>query len=113
MRQVNDVAHTPNRAHQRIAASLILWHHPQSVTWPRTLSENVAAALPPGGSADPSPANQQAIGDVNLQALTSIFFTGANQFNAAAYLIFIALGIAWMAIVLRVALTLESHLFML
>jgi MFS family permease len=96
-----------------LCASLILRHHPQSAAWPATLSDNLAATLAPGGSADPRPANQQAIGDVNLQALTSIFFTTAKNFNAAAYLVFLALGVAWLVVVLRVTPNLESHLLAL
>ena len=44
----------------------------------------------PGGSADPRPENQQAIGDLNLQTLTSIFFPDAGMFNPVAYVTFLA-----------------------
>ena len=69
----------------------MLQTHPHSADWPSSLRANLSATLSPGGSADPRPANQQAIGDVNLQALTSIFFVPAGIFNPAAYVIFLAL----------------------
>ena len=62
-----------------LCASLILSHHPHSAGWASTLNANLSATLSPGGSADPRPANQQAIGDVNLQTLTSIFFADAQE----------------------------------
>jgi Glycosyltransferase family 87 len=96
-----------------LCGSLILRHHPQSASWQTTLRDNLTATLAAGGSADPRPANQQAIGDVNLQALTSIFLPDAKQFNAAAYLIFVTLGVAWLAAVLRLASDQESHLLAL
>ena len=74
-----------------LCGSLILERHPRSADWTSTLSANLSATLSPGGSADPRPANQQSIGDVNLQALTSIFFVDARRFNAVAYLIFLVL----------------------
>ncbi len=69
-----------------LCGSLILGHHPRSADWTSTLSANLSATLSPGGSADPRPANQQSIGDVNLQALTSIFFVDARRFNARGLL---------------------------
>jgi hypothetical protein len=66
--------------------------------------------LSPGGSADPRPANPQAIGDENLQALTSIFIAKAGQFNAAAYVIFLALSGAGILVVLRAHRGPELHL---
>jgi Glycosyltransferase family 87 len=74
-----------------LCASLILGHRPRSADWTSTLRANLSATLSPGGSADPRPANQQSIGDVNLQALTSIFFPDAGRFNALAYAVFLAL----------------------
>jgi hypothetical protein len=56
------------------------------------------------------PANPQAIGDQNLQALTSIFIAKAGQFNAAAYAIFLALYGAGMVVVLRAHRGPELHL---
>ena len=50
--------------------------HPLSADWTSTLRANLSATLSPGGSADPRPANQEAVGDTNLQVLTSIFSRG-------------------------------------
>ena len=93
-----------------LCASLILGHHPRSAAWASTLRGNLSATLSPGGSADPRPANPQAIGDENLQALTSIFIARAGQFNAAAYAIFLALYGVGMVVVLRAPRGPELHL---
>ena len=93
-----------------LCASLILGHHPRSAGWASTLRANLSATLSPGGSADPRPANPQAIGDENLQALTSIFMAKAGQFNAAAYAIFLALFGAGMLVVLRANRVPELHM---
>jgi hypothetical protein len=93
-----------------LCASLILGQHPRSAGWASTLRANLSATLSPGGSADPRPANPQAIGDQNLQALTSIFIAKARQFNAAAYAIFLALLGAGMLVVLRANRGPELHL---
>ena len=74
-----------------LCAGLILGHHPRSAGWVSTLRANLSATLSPGGSADPRPANHQAVGDENLQTLTSIFFADAGRFNAVAYAVFLAL----------------------
>jgi Glycosyltransferase family 87 len=74
-----------------LSSALILQLHPRSVGWAPTLRENLTATLDTGGSADPRPTNPQAIGDTNLQALTSIFFTDARIFNAVAYAVFAVL----------------------
>jgi len=93
-----------------LCASLVLGHHPRSAGWASTLRANLSATLSPGGSADPRPANPQAIGDENLQALTSIFISNAGQFNAAAYAIFLALFGAGMLVVLRANRVPELHM---
>jgi hypothetical protein len=92
-----------------LSASLLLERHPRSAGWASTLRANLSATLSPGGSADPRPENQQAIGDVNLQPLTSIFFAGAGRFNAAAYAVFLALLVAGMAAVWRANRAPEIH----
>jgi hypothetical protein len=94
-------------------ASLILGHHPRSAGWASTLRGNLSATLSPGGSADPRPANPQAIGDENLQALTSIFVANTGQFNATAYAIFLALLGAGTVVVLRANRGPELHLMAL
>jgi hypothetical protein len=92
-----------------VSAVLILGHHPRSAGWATALHENLSATLSPGGSADPRPANQQAIGDVNVQALTSIFFTDARSFNSAAYAVFLVLLLAGTMAVLRTNAGTEVH----
>jgi hypothetical protein len=84
-----------------LSAVLILHERPRSADWLTTLRANLSGTLSPGGSADPRPANQQAIGDINLQALTSIFFTDARRFNPVAYALFVALLATWITAVLR------------
>jgi hypothetical protein len=96
-----------------LSASFILQHHPRSADWATTLRGNLSATLSPGGSADPRPANQQAIGDINLQALTSVFFPEAKQFNAAAYVVFLALFALSITAIARTAATRETHLLAL
>lgn len=92
-----------------LSAGLVLRSHPRSAGWASTLRVNLTATLNTGGSADPRPANQQAIGDANLQAMSSIFFPDARQFNAAAYAIFLFLLAAWIVAVLGANAGPESH----
>jgi hypothetical protein len=96
-----------------LSAGLILSQRPRSADWLSTLRANLSATLSPGGSADPRPANQQAIGDINLQALTSIFFTDARRFNPIAYSIFAVLLATWIAAVLRANAGPDIHLLAL
>ncbi len=96
-----------------LSAGFILQHHPRSADWLTTLRGNLTATLSPGGSADPRPANQQAIGDINLQALTSIFFPQAKQFNAAAYVVFLALFALGITATVRTTPNREIHLLAL
>ena len=84
-----------------LCAAFVLHQHPRSAAWRSTLRTNLAATLSPGGSADPRPANQQSVGDINLQALTSIFLVDARAFNRAAYAVFLALLGAWVVAALR------------
>ena len=84
-----------------LSASLILSHHPRSAGWSSTLRANLTATLGPGGSADPRPENQLAIGDVNLQTLSSIFFADARRFNAVAYAVFLGLLAVGIVAVMR------------
>ena len=91
-----------------LSASLILRLHPRSSDWTSTLQANLASTLSPGGSADPRPANVEAVGDANLQTLTSIFFSDARIFNPAAYAIFIILLAALVTVALWVNAGRES-----
>jgi Glycosyltransferase family 87 len=93
-----------------LSAGFILRMHPQSFAWVATLRANLTATLDTGGSADPRPANQQAIGDTNLQALSSIFFADARRFNAVAYSVFLFLLAAGIIIVARANAGPELHL---
>ena len=56
-----------------LSAGLILKLHPRSAEWTSTLRANLSATLSPGGSADPRPANIEAVGDTNLQTLDQHF----------------------------------------
>jgi Glycosyltransferase family 87 len=93
-----------------LSASLILRVHPRSSDWTSTLSANLSATLSPGGSADPRPANQEAVGDTNLQTLTSIFFTDTRRFNAVAYAVSLGLLALWLIAVPRTRAGLEIQL---
>jgi hypothetical protein len=96
-----------------LCAGLILRHAPRSAAWSSTLQANLNATLSPGGSADPRPENFQAIGDVNLQTLSSIFFAKAPRFNAAAYALFLALLALGVVAVARAPEGRETHLLAL
>jgi hypothetical protein len=96
-----------------LSAGLTLRLHPHSANWTSTLQANLSSTLSPGGSADPRPANQEAIGDMNLQALTSIFFAEAGTFNRVAYLIFLVLLAALIMVVPWSRASGETHLLAL
>jgi hypothetical protein len=96
-----------------LSAALILQLHPRSVGWASTLRANLTATLDTGGSADPRPTNPQAIGDTNLQSLTSIFFPAARGFNLAAYTVFMVLFAAWVLVVWRTNAGSDLHLLAL
>jgi hypothetical protein len=93
-----------------VCGGLILRHAPQSADWKTTLQNNLTSTLSPGGSADPRPGNTQAIGDINLQSLSSIFFPTPGAFNAVAYLCFVGLLGAGVGAVVRAPLSLETNL---
>jgi hypothetical protein len=90
-------------------AGVFLKVRPQSANWTSTLRTNLAATLSPGGSADPRPANQVAVGDVNLQTLTSIFFAEARTFNLVAYAAFLGLVAVWILVVPRSSMSPEMQ----
>ncbi len=96
-----------------LCAGLILGHHPRSAGWASTLRANLSATLSPGGSADPRPANHQAVGDENLQTLSSIFFADARRFNAVAYAVFLALLAAGILAARKTNAGLERHFLVL
>jgi len=92
-----------------LSAGLFLGLRPHSANWTSTLRANLAATLGPGGSADPRPANQVAVGDINLQTLTSIFFAEARTFNLVAYAVFLGLVAVWILVVARSSTSSEIH----
>lgn len=92
-----------------LSAGLFLKLRPQSANWTSTLRTNLAATLSPGGSADPRPANQVAVGDINLQPLTSIFFAEAGTFNLVAYAVFLGLVAVWILVVSRSSMSPEMQ----
>ncbi len=92
-----------------LSAGLFLKLRPQSANWTSTLRTNLAATLSPGGSADPRPANQVAVGDINLQPLTSIFFAEAGTFNLVAYAVFLGLVAVWILVVPRSSMSPEMQ----
>jgi Glycosyltransferase family 87 len=96
-----------------LGAASILRMHPRSADWTSTLRANLTATLNTGGSADPRPANPQAIGDTNLQALTSVLFADARRFNTLAYAAFLLLFAAWAAAVQWHNASSEMHLLAL
>lgn len=72
-----------------LSGGLILSLHPSSINWTSDIHTNISTILKAGGSGDPRPANVSAIGYPNLQAITSVFFHSAREYNAAAYAIFL------------------------
>jgi hypothetical protein len=92
-----------------LSSVLILQVHPDSAHWLSTLRGNLSATLNSGGSADPRPANQEAIGDTNLQSLTSVLFADTRTFNFAAYAVFLALLSLWIMAVPWSNISPEMH----
>jgi hypothetical protein len=92
-----------------LSAGLILRMHPHSANWSSTLRSNLSATLSSGGSADPRPSNQEAIGDTNLQSLTSIFFADTRTFNVVAYAVFLVLLSVWIMAIPRSNISSEMH----
>jgi len=84
-----------------LTAGLILSLHPRSTDWISTLSSDISASMEPGGINDPEPANIHAITLINLQAIASVFFPDAREYNAVAYAVFLTLLAVLIAAVLR------------
>jgi hypothetical protein len=93
-----------------ISAGLIISMNPRNAGWTSTLRENISTHLEVGGVNDPHPANIWANHSTNLQAITSVFFADEREFNAAAYAIFLALLLVWIAAVLLTKAGPEMHL---
>ncbi len=96
-----------------VCGALVLQQHPGSAAWLTTLEHNLSATLAPGGSADPRPENQQSVGDINLQALTSIYLVNSVAFDRVAQGIFLLLLTVWVVAVLRSQATWNTHLLAL
>jgi MFS family permease len=84
-----------------LCAGLILKMHPRSADWSSTLRTNISTTEEPGGVNDYRPADQEGFYFINLQAVTSVFFTDAREFNAAAYAVFLVLLAVWITVILR------------
>jgi hypothetical protein len=84
-----------------LSAGLILSLHPRSAHWTSDLRANISANVMVGGDSDPRPASVDATADINLQAITSVFFADAREFNAVTYAVFLSLLALWIAAVLR------------
>ncbi len=84
-----------------LSAGLILSLHPSSANWTSDLTANISANLKAGGPSDPRPANIHAVAYPNLQAITSVFFADAREYDLAAYAAFLALLALWITAVLR------------
>lgn len=69
----------------------ILSLRPHSSAWSSALRSNIASTVEPGAINDPRPANPNAIGDINLQTVASVYFTDPKGFNFASYAVFAAL----------------------
>ncbi|MGP8270687.1 MAG: glycosyltransferase 87 family protein [Terracidiphilus sp.] len=93
-----------------ISAGLILRMHPSSAGWASALDANISTTLKAGGVSDPRPANENAVVTVNLQGITSVFSADAQEFNIAAYAIFLVLLAVFIAAILRAKANLEMHL---
>ncbi len=93
-----------------LSAGLILKMNPRSADWTSDLSANISAAVDVGGINDPRPANEISVCDINLQAITSIFFADAREFNAAAYAVFLALLAVWITAIVRTKAGPDMHL---
>lgn len=87
----------------------ILHQRPGSAGWNVALRSNLADSVIPGAINDPRPTNFSAIGDVNLQTVTSVFLLDAKAFNDAAYGIFLALLIVWLLVMIKADSSTADH----
>jgi hypothetical protein len=96
-----------------LIAGLILQAHPGSHEWGPALRANVAKSVQPGQINDPRPENTGALGIVNLQTITSVFFADAKIFNAVAFGIFAVMLAMWIAAALRAAPGSDDHFLLI
>ena len=92
-----------------LSASMMLSLNPRSAGWTSDLRANISASVDAGAINDPRPAGEFASTFVNLQAITSVFFPDAREYDAAAYAIFLALLAVLIAFILRTKATPEMH----
>lgn len=92
---------------------LILRMRPQSANWVSDVRANISRTVVPGATNDPRPASEQAVAALNLQTITSIFFTDEKAFNYAAYAVVGVLFVAWAVVVLRMKPNMDNHLLSL
>ncbi len=78
-----------------LSGGLILSEHAPSSHWKSDLRTNISATLKPGALNDPRPASGHAAEEINLQPVTSVVFSGEQEFNDAAYAIFLVLLAVW------------------
>jgi hypothetical protein len=95
-----------------MCAGMILKMHPRSADWTKDLAANISLTVDSGFN-DPRPANQQSVCDINLQAITGIFFSDVKEFNAAAWSVFLVLLAVGGAVTLRVKAGPEMNLLSL
>lgn len=78
-----------------LAGCATLSARPQGRNWLSMLRSNVTESVAPGHVNDPSPANVNSPGLVNLQSLTSLFIASPKIYNAVAQAICLALFVVW------------------
>ena len=96
-----------------LSAGLILSLHPRSAGWTSDLRANISTTVKAGAINDPRPTSVDATADINLQAITSVFFADAREFNAVAYAVFLALLAVLVTAVLRTNAGPEMYLLSL
>lgn len=96
-----------------LTAGLILGIRPQSRDWIPALRANVEQSIQPGQVNDPRPDNSGAIGIVNLQTVTSVFFQDSKVFNAVAWGVFALLLAVWVGVAFKTNSGAERHYLMI
>lgn len=96
-----------------LLAGLIFSVHPRSHDWVPALRANIRESIQPSQVNDPSPKNPGAIGIVNLQTITSVFFVDAKIFNAVALVFFALLLAIWVTAALKMNTGPGDHHYLL
>ncbi|MGP8270688.1 MAG: glycosyltransferase family 87 protein [Terracidiphilus sp.] len=92
-----------------LSASLILSLNPRSAGWTSDLHAHISTSVEGGAVNDPRPTSKYASTMVNLQGITSVFFADEQEYNAAAYAIFLALLAVMIVTVLRTNASPDVH----